>query len=200
MIDAGGPQQTCADRRLRLSGANRDALRRSLVLGYEDLKSRLTRYLGSAELACEALQEAYVRLHGGGELESVRQPKAYLLRMAIRIALRQRHGESRTVSLDEVKEALGVPDDAPGPHRELDARQELDVLRRAVAELTPRRRAILLAHRIDGLTLQAIARRHGISQRLVEIELKNALEHCALRLDREIVQRFGPRYPRLSEN
>lgn len=38
-----------------------------------------------------------------------------------------------------------------------------------------------------------IAEQIGISQRMVEIELKNALAHCAQRLNRKIVQRFGPR-------
>jgi RNA polymerase sigma factor (sigma-70 family) len=184
----------------RMSDANREALRRSLVLSYEDLKSRLTRYLGSAELASDALQETYVRLHGGAELAPVRWPTAYLMRMAIRIALRNLRGAKKTVSLEDAKAAFGIADDAPGPHRHLEARGDLDAFRNAVRELTPRRRAILYAARVEGLTLQMIAARLGISQRLVEIELKHALAHCAQRLDREIEQRFGPRSVQASDN
>jgi RNA polymerase sigma-70 factor (ECF subfamily) len=60
-------------------------------------------------------------------------------------------------------------------------------------ELTPRRRMILLASRVEEVTLQEIANRLGISQRLVEIELKHALDHCAERLQRQVVRRFGPK-------
>ena len=37
------------------------------------------------------------------------------------------------------------------------------------------------------------AKRLGIPQRLVERELQRAVLHCAERLDRKVVQRFGPR-------
>jgi FlaA1/EpsC-like NDP-sugar epimerase len=40
---------------------------------------------------------------------------------------------------------------------------------------------------------QEIATRFGISTRMVEKELKRALEHCGQRLERKIVRRFGPR-------
>jgi RNA polymerase sigma-70 factor (ECF subfamily) len=176
-----------------MSETAREALRRSLLLGYEDLKARLTRYLGSAELASDALQETYLRLDRGAELTPVRRPGAYLLRMAVRIALRSLRNDRQTVSLDDAKAAFGVVDEAPDPHRHLMARLELDAFQRAVVELTPRRRSILFAARVEGLPLRVIAENQGISQRLVEIELKHALAHCALRLDREIVQRFGPR-------
>jgi DNA-directed RNA polymerase specialized sigma24 family protein len=63
----------------------------------------------------------------------------------------------------------------------------------ALADLTPRRRDILLASRLENIPLHVIAARLDVSQRLVEIELKHALAHCALRLDREVIQRFGPR-------
>ena len=68
-----------------MSETGRDALRRSLILGYEDLKARLTRQLGSAELASDALQETYLRLVRGAELAPVHRPGAYLLRMASRV-------------------------------------------------------------------------------------------------------------------
>jgi RNA polymerase sigma-70 factor (ECF subfamily) len=76
---------------------------------------------------------------------------------------------------------------------------ELEELQRAFAELTPRRRQILMAARAEGRQLREIAAQLGISQRLVEMELKQALEHCALRLNRVVVQRFGPRRPKASE-
>lgn len=175
-----------------MTDASREALRRSLILSYPDLKARLSRQLGSAELANDALQETYLRLSRGPDLAPVGMPRPYLLRMAINIAQRMRRGERHTVSLEDAKAAFDIADEAPSPDRSLDGRTELEAFQRAVAELTPRRRAILFASRIEQLPLRTIAERQGISQRLVEIELKHALAHCALRLDREIVRRFGP--------
>ncbi|MCK9919742.1 sigma-70 region 4 domain-containing protein, partial [Microbacteriaceae bacterium K1510] len=57
---------------------------------------------------------------------------------------------------------------------------------------TPRRRYIVLAARVEGVQLADIADQLGVSQRLVEKELKAALMLCGARLKREVVQRFGP--------
>ena len=51
-------------------------------------------------------------------------------------------------------------------------------------ELPARRRNILLAARVEGLTQPEVARRFGISLRLVEGELQRAQEYCAIRLNR----------------
>ncbi len=176
-----------------MTDTSRAELRRFLALGYDDLRTRLARRLNSVELAGDALQETYMELCRGADLPLVRQPRSYLLRMAINIALRKLRSEKYTISLDDAKVAFDIADDAPGPQRSLEAKIELEALRHAVKELTPRRRAILHAARIERKSLLAIAGQMAISQRLVEIELKHALAHCALRLDRRIVQRFGPR-------
>ncbi|MBN4668834.1 sigma-70 family RNA polymerase sigma factor, partial [Pandoraea nosoerga] len=109
-------------------------------------------------------------------------------------------GEKRLVTLSDAKAAIGLVDEAPDPERAANARSEVEALRRALAELTPRRRQILLLSRLDGIVLRDIAARLGISQRLVELELKHALAHCALRLGRDVVQRFGPRTRKDSED
>lgn len=179
-----------------MTGDSRAVLRRALETGYGDLKLRLSRYLGSTEMASDALQETYVRLSSGGSLAPVRNPTAYLFRMATHVALRSLKKDSRekkdAVSLDDAKAAFQVADDAPGPYKALESRVEIELFRQAVDELTPRRRDILFASRIEGIPLREIARRLGVSQRLVEMELKCALAHCAQRLDREVVRRFGP--------
>jgi RNA polymerase sigma factor (sigma-70 family) len=176
-----------------MAETDRAALRRLLVLGYDELKARLTRRLGSAELASDALHEAYLTLDRVPRLGHVRNMRFYLLRTAFNFALKQMRAERRFVGFSDVQKAVGIADETPGQARVLEARIEVEALKNAIAELTPRRREILLAARIEGVTLRDIAVRLGVSQRLVEIELKHALAHCALRLDREIIQRFGPR-------
>jgi RNA polymerase sigma-70 factor (ECF subfamily) len=90
---------------------------------------------------------------------------------------------------------LNLVDEAPDPERVVEAKSEAAALEGVLAELSPRRRNILLASRVEGVSLSEIATRHGISQRMVEIELKMALIHCGRRMGRKIVQRFGPRLP-----
>jgi RNA polymerase sigma-70 factor (ECF subfamily) len=168
-------------------------LRQLLADRYDDFRRRLTRRLGSEELAHETLHETWVHLHGKEAIGTIEAPSNYLLRMAFNIATDRRRREIRLARRFEIRAVLETADEAPGPEREAEARREIAALERALEELTPRRRMILLASRLEGLHLREIAERLGISQRLVEIELKNAVDHCAERLDRKVTRRFGPR-------
>lgn len=175
-----------------MTEGSRDLLRRSFLLGYGDLKLRLTRRLGSADLADDALHEAWLRLQAATPAEPVRAPRPYIFRIAYNIALKRLLGERGTVTLDAAREALDLRDDAPDPGEVLEARSDVAVLMQAVEELTPRRKQILLASRLEGVSLRELAERFGISQRMVERELRHAVLHCAQRLDRKVVRRFGP--------
>jgi len=62
----------------------------------------------------------------------------------------------------------------------------------ALRELPERQRAILIAARVEHRPIEAIAAEHGVSARMIGKDLKKALQHCAARLDRPLVQRFGP--------
>jgi RNA polymerase sigma factor (sigma-70 family) len=170
----------------------RDALRRFFLTGYDELRARLTRRLGSAELANDALHETWLKIDSAAP-ETLLSPKHYLLQMASNVALKRLSAENRFVTLSDAKIAIGLVADDPDPERAALARSEVAALASALAELTPRRRDILLASRLNAVPLWAIAEKLGISQRLVEIELKHALAHCALRLQRKVVQRFGPK-------
>jgi RNA polymerase sigma-70 factor (ECF subfamily) len=77
---------------------------------------------------------------------------------------------------------IDFADDAPDPARVAEARSDLRVLEAAIAELPARRRDILLAARLDNLPRQEIAKRLGISLRLVEKELHLAQAFCLARL------------------
>lgn len=176
-----------------MTTSGRDPLRELLLLDYDRLRSQLARRLGSVERANEALQETWIRLQGGSAIGVVQRLRPYLLRIATNIALKRQRADRQAVTLDEARAALDLPDDTPGPERIAEARSEMLALDAALDELTPRRRDILLAARVKGLPLSEIARRHGISQRMVELELRAALMHCGQRLGRKVVRRFGPR-------
>lgn len=176
-----------------MSDSGRDLLRRIFLLGYDDLKIRLTRRLGSAELASDALHDAWLRLEHAAPIGPVVRPRPYILRIAYNIALKRLRGRADMVTLDEVREELNLVDEAPTPVQAMEARAELDRLLQAAEELTPRRRDILFAARLDGESVEAIARRFGISERAVARELRSAILHCADRVDRRFVQTRGRR-------
>jgi RNA polymerase sigma-70 factor (ECF subfamily) len=177
-----------------MSDPSRDLLRRFLLLDYDELKVLLARRLGSADRAAEALHDTWLRLEHANTPQSVEKPRPYLLRMARNLALKREQAERKTLTLDDAKAALNLADDAPDPERVTAGRSEARVLDQALAELSPRRRAILLASRVEGMPLRDIAVRLDLSQRMVEMELKLALIHCGRRLGKNVVQRFGPKH------
>ena len=157
-------------------------LRRFLIDRYDEIKGRLTRRLGSPELAGDALQDAWVKIARVDTLGDIRNPRSYILSVAMNAARDRMQGDDhRYLAAAEIDSLLDVPDVAPDPGRVAEARSELRQLEAILQELPKRRREILLAARIDRLPRQEIARRFGISQRLVEKELQRAAEYCLAR-------------------
>ncbi|OYU87805.1 MAG: RNA polymerase subunit sigma-24 [Bradyrhizobiaceae bacterium PARB1] len=154
-------------------------LRDVLVARYDEFRSRLTRRLGSEELASESLQETWLRLYRSDDIGAVQSPAGYVLRVAMNIATDRRRSDRRIVRQHHVDAPLDLlPDPTPGPEREIESRSELEALNRAIATLPLRTRQILMAARIDGLSQNEIADRFGISARMVRFELRKALDHC----------------------
>jgi RNA polymerase sigma factor (sigma-70 family) len=182
-----------------MSDPNITVLRDLAVADYSALDQRLTRRLGSADLAADVLQETYLRLAQTDRVGSVRSPKAYLFRIAVNIASDRRRAESRRLTTDEVDILLSVPDDQPDAERVIESRSEINLLKRAIAELPERRRRVLLWSRVEGLHHREIAKRIGVTVRTVETDLKQALEHCAQRLQRKIPAKFAFQRPKSSQ-
>lgn len=159
------------------------ALQHHLLTRYAEIKKRLTRYLGSADLATDALHDTWLRLERGGELSAVRNPDSYLYSMAINIAANRRRADNRRLTAAEVDALLDVADEAPDAARLLEARAELELLVTIIGELSERKRAILLAARLEGTPRRDIAERFGISERYVQRELQEAHDYCAARLE-----------------
>jgi len=158
------------------------ALRQLLVLGYDQLKARLTQRLGSSELAGEAVQDTWLRLHHASSVGPVRNPSNYLFRIALNVARDRLATDRRYQTLERI-EAIDLIDEAAGPADTLEARSELALVERLMAELPPRQRQILVAARLDGLPRSEIARRLGVSLSTVEKELKSAHEYCLSRIN-----------------
>lgn len=172
---------------------------RLLTSHYSTLKRQLARRLGSADAAEEALQETFLRMERMEAVGAVRRPQSYLLRMALNVAADLRRSEQRRLARSEVEQLLQLPHDELDPERIALARSSVRALVEALQGLRPRPRAILVAARIEGLSHDRIAARFGISTRLVERELKQALDHCRAHLEIKHRQEFGTAPPAASK-
>lgn len=168
-----------------MSDTNRTALLTLLVASYDDLRLRLTRRAGSAELADEALQDTFLRLSNATGIGPVRDLKAYLFRVALSVISNRRVAERRRRTVSEVDAVFEFADDKPGPDRVIEARSEITALKSIIQELPSRRREIFMATFVDETPLREIAAQFGVSIRTVQVELKRALAYCTMRLDRE---------------
>lgn len=144
---------------------------------YASIKQRLTRKLGNAEDAGDALHDTWLRLKGSEEHGPILNPGAYLSRMAINIAVDVQRRHSRLLSGDDIEELLeNQVDPSPGPARTAEIRSELDALLQLLDRMPERRRAIALLVHAEGVTQKEAAQRLGVSLRTVEYELKRVHE------------------------
>lgn len=158
---------------------------RLFLVSYDEFKMRLQRRLGSEHLASDVLQETYLRVYGLSQgITEVKNPKAYLFRIALNIAADQRSAGARLLTGEEVEELLNPADERLDPARVVAGQNDIRTLIEALCELPPRRRQILVAARLEHIPHVDIAERHNVSTRTVEKELKVALAYCAERLEK----------------
>jgi RNA polymerase sigma factor (sigma-70 family) len=161
-----------------MSDSGRSHLKQLLVDRYAAMRRKLEFVAGSKERAADALHETWVRLETMPETAPVSNPDAYLMRMATNVAIDQHRRERRHLHEAEIDELFELPDELADPERIIAGRNQLEALEAVLRKLTPRRRAILLAARVEGLMNREIAERFGLSLRVVERELSYALKYC----------------------
>lgn len=162
------------------------------LASYEDFKARLHKRLGSEDLASDVLHETFLRVDRMEVPPNLLQPNAYLYRIALNIAADRREADARLLTGSEIEALLQTGNEALDPSRVVGGQREIESLVKALYELPARQRRILIAARFEEAPHQEIARRFGISTRMVEKEIKAALGFCAQRLERKSIQRFGP--------
>jgi RNA polymerase sigma factor (sigma-70 family) len=150
-----------------------------LSVRYGNLKQRLRKVLGDDALADDALHDTWLRLNKREEEETlVQSPGAYLIRMAVNIAVDVRRRQSRSVYGVEVDSLLeAIADPAPGPQDEAASSLDLASLMKILDRLPERRRKIVIMVRWEGLTQREVAKILGVSLRTVETDLKRANDY-----------------------
>src|SRR5260221_400138 len=100
------------------------SLRQTITLHYDEIKTRLTRSLGSRELADDVLHETFLRLHRSEAIGAIQQPQSYIFRVALNIATDRRREERRRASHAEILAAIRLHEEQPNLSREIEARSD----------------------------------------------------------------------------
>jgi RNA polymerase sigma-70 factor, ECF subfamily len=176
-----------------VSTSNRSVLQGVLTADYDGLLRRLTRKFGCADFASETLHETFERLDSVSEATVVRSPKDYLFQTAVNVGRNRRKAERRRATAAEVDALLDVADEVPDAERIVGARKEIVDLVPILNELPVRRRKAFKAALLHNRPYRDIAQELGVSLRTVELEVQQAIEHCAHRLGRDVTRRASGR-------
>jgi RNA polymerase sigma-70 factor (ECF subfamily) len=146
------------------------------------LYRRVRRHPDAAELA----QEVYLRMLRIADMETIRNPEAYLYTVASNLAKEHaRHTRKDGAALDVddpvVQEQLA---ELPNLAVELDDEQRIARLRQVLQQLPPKCHAAVVMQYWHGLSYEEIAQRLGISTHMVKKYLSQALVHCRRRMAR----------------
>jgi len=165
-----------------------ELLNRAIEAHYQDIKAAVRQRGHSRNAALDIVHDLYVKLAAQPEvLQDKRSLKAFLCRAAINLGIdrfRRERFEARLFSGTE-QEAHAVPAEGVSPERALEIEVRVAVLREAISELPPRRRAVFILHRLHRLSPGDIAIRLKISRNMVDRHLRRATAHCLERLLRD---------------
>lgn len=142
-----------------------------------------TRVRNAADIP-DLVQEVFLRLLRVPNLETIRAPEAYIFTIAYHMA--QQHAlrsaaSASSIELAEVlNEVLATTDSDPA--LEVSAQQCVKQLDDALQELSPKIQFAFLSYRRDGLSIDEISARLGISRPMAKKYLAKALVHFRKRL------------------
>ncbi len=135
----------------------------------------LARVRDSAEVP-DLVQEVFLRMLRIPDHEAIRSPEAYLFTVAQHVAHQHAIRRANSALPTELQDMLvGLAEVPNDPVLEISAQQSVAELQSALRKLPARERATFLYHRRDGLTLQQIADRFGVSRQMVKKYLAKAM-------------------------
>lgn len=162
---------------------------------YADHASALTRHLrgafGNGPPDPEDItQEAFARLAQRDHFTEIKNPRAFIWRMARNLMLSAMRKQSVRTKYDFEIEHLffAVPGSEMSPERVLEVKEQLNIINEVIADMPEKRRLAFLMRRVDGLTFAAIGRQLNMSSngvmkhvgravRDIQIAIEDTAEH-----------------------
>ncbi len=153
-------------------------------------RAELARFLAfrihDRTLIDDLAQEVFLRLLRRDAAQPIRNPRAYLFRVAAAVVADHGRRRGRRPRLGPAApERVQLADSQPGPFERCQWRQRMVRVQEIVAELPERCRRALILHRRDGWTYDEIALELGVSRSMVKKYLRKALALCRRALDDE---------------
>jgi RNA polymerase sigma factor (sigma-70 family) len=143
------------------------------------LKSYLRGSFPSVRDVEDIVQESYIRIWTYRAAEPVRSVKAFLFKVAQRIALDVlRHERRSPVASVGNLAGLDVLEDKPAVHETLGLHEKVSVLIEAIDALPARCREVVILRKLKFMSQRDVSVRLGISEKGVEIQLARGLHRC----------------------
>ena len=181
----GGQDMPLTTHRVPTTGSREPSFAAAAFANYhQELHRFLQRRIARGQDLADAMQEVYLRIVRVDKAELVRTPLAYIYGVASNVAseLRMRAHNERVLFDSQTAETM-----AETPRHtavdELGGLTERQV-EEALGELIPNRLAVLLLERRDGLSLEQIAQKLGLSVHTVKKYSVEALAHVRASLER----------------
>ncbi len=127
----------------------------------------------------DLVQESFLRLLNARSTGPIGNVRAFLFTIARNVALNHIRSRRRThpAGVPEI-DAVVLPDERADTPEAVARRQEIELLREALAELPERCREVFVLRRLRGLSQKDIAARLGIAEKTVENHSLLALQRC----------------------
>jgi RNA polymerase sigma factor (sigma-70 family) len=151
----------------------------------ESVASALRRRGIDRDTADDLTQDTFLRMLGSTPTESpVVNLRAYLFRVSRNLMLDHlRRNASNPVRAADPSELSRVADLAAGADRQLSDRERLEIALAVLEQMPPRQRRVFELHRIEGMTLTAVAEDLGISTTRTWELVHDAYRQIKARLD-----------------
>ena len=145
---------------------------------YSRVRSALMRRGRTHHEAEDLMQEAWIKMASYEREHAVERPEALLMRIALNLSvdayrMSVSHGEEVAV------EDVVLIDIAPSIDDVVLGKERMARLSMCLRRLSPKTRDIVLSYRLEGLTYQEIAARHGLSVSTVEKHVARAMVQLA---------------------
>lgn len=159
---------------------------RHLVAAYLEQRDALGRFfrarLGAHADVEDLLQDLYLKVSGSTADQDIRDPRAWLYRLASNLMMDRLRSGRRAAARDgawrQISHAIGPVEDihdAPDAEQVVAGRERLAAVVTALSDLPDKTRQVFRMHKFDGLSYAEVAARLGISRSSVEKHMMDAL-------------------------